>query len=249
MAQRRTMVVTLALSGLLAACSPSDGEAVAVEDVPEEGEAVEPPFEVSGDAEGLLLVWFDAEGLHTAASRDEIPEGRRGAVRVDDLSLPPEDRLDPELVYVADLREPGEDGRYPVRRMPRAAFDARVERASAAAVAEAPEAPEVPEAPEAPVGAEDGAGEAAQDADVVLYGASWCGACRSAKRFLRARDVDFVERDIERDPGARQAMMRAAQAAGVRPSGIPVIDFRGEIITGFDRAALERAIERSRTPI
>lgn len=237
---RRHGLARLALVGLLlAACSGDDG--VDPAELPEEGEAVDPPFDVRGDAEGLLLVWFDAEGLHTAESRGEIPEARRGAVRVDDLSLPPEDRLDPELVYVADLRDPGDDGRYPVRLVPRAAFDARVDGAGAE-----PE-PAVAEAGGAE--ATEGAAHGDPDADVIIYGASWCNACRSTAAFLRERGVDFVERDIERDPGARQAMMRAARAAGVSPSGIPVIDFRGTIIRGFDRAALERAIERSRTPI
>src|SRR5690606_29289802 len=100
-------------------------------DVASEGERVDPPFDVRGEAEGLLLVWFDDEGLHTASRRSEIPEAHREHVRVDDLSLAPDERLDPEHVYVADLRRPQEDGSYAVRRMARATFDARVERASA----------------------------------------------------------------------------------------------------------------------
>ena len=39
-------------------------------------------------------------------------------MRVDSLELPPE-RRDPDHVYVADLRTPGEDGRYVVRRTTR----------------------------------------------------------------------------------------------------------------------------------
>lgn len=194
--------------------------------VPDEGEVVTPPFEVSGEAEGLLLVWFDDEGAHAASRRSEIPEGHRAMVRVDDLTLSPEEGLDPSLVYVADLSRAAGDG-YEVRRMPREAFDARVEAASARP---------------APVAAADGQDP---DADVIIYGASWCGACRQAEAFLRQRNIPFVERDIEREPGARQAMMEAARGAGVNPSGIPVIDFRGTIIAGFDRGALERAIQQS----
>lgn len=222
----------LALAAALPACSSNEQAAA---DVPDEGEPVTPPFEVAGDAEGLLLVWFDEEGLHTAQRREEIPETRRGAVRVDDLSLPPDERLDPELVYVADLSAPGTDGQYPVRRMPRATFDARVEEVSGAVVEAEP--------------VEGGEATADADADVVIYGASWCHACRSAAAFLRERNVPFVERDIEREPGAREAMMQAAREAGVSPRGIPVIDFRGEIIRGFDRGALERAIARSSSAI
>lgn len=220
------------LRALLALALLACGEEAAV--VPAQGEVVTPPFEVAGEAEGLLLVWFDEEGPHVAARRSEIPEAHRARVRVDDLGLEEDRALDPSLVYVADLSRAGAGGRYEVRRMPREAFDALVDRAGA--VADEPE-----------VAAAEPAGDA--DADVIIYGASWCGACRSTARFLRERGVPFVERDVEREPGARQAMQAAARAAGVSPTGIPVIDFRGEIITGFDRAALERAIDRGRAPI
>ncbi len=189
-----------------------------------EGEVVAPPFEVRGEVDGLLLVWFDDEGPHVAPSRQEIPEAHRAFVRVDDLRLGPDEGSGPDHVYVADLSRPGEDGDYTVRRMPREAFDARVSEARASSE------PTVADA---------------SDADVIIYGASWCGACRQTAAFLRDNDVSFVERDIERDPGAREAMQAAARAAGVQTTGIPVIDFRGEIITGFNRTALQRAIERT----
>ena len=216
-------------SALFALGCAGDDEHLAA--IAAEGEPVEPPFEVRGEAEGLLLVWFDEEGLHTASRRSDIPEAHRGAVRVDDLELAPDERLDPELVYVADLRRPAASGSYAVRRMRRAAFDAQVERAAGRET----------EVAEAPAAHPDG-DEAAPSGDVVIYGASWCGACRSAAAFFRERGIEFVERDIEREPGAREAMQRAARAAGVSPSGIPVIDFRGRVIQGFDRGALERAI-------
>ncbi len=226
--ERRASIVALSVVLALVGCAEEDPLA----EVPAEGEQVEPPFEVSGEAEGLLLVWFDDEGVHTASRRSEIPEEHRAFVRVDDLSLAPEERLDPELVYVADLRS-AENGRYPVRRVPRATFDARVSEAGAE-----PEPPE-PTAEEP---------AAAASADIVLYGASWCGACRSAAAYMRSRGIEFVERDIEREPGAREAMLRAAQRAGIRPNGIPVIDVRGRVLQGFDRGALDRAI-RETTPI
>ncbi len=163
------------------------------------------------------------------------------------LSAAPDERLDPAEVYVADLRQPGPEGSYAVRVMARATFDARATASRATAAAEPTEA-----APGESAGAAEGSPNAAApnpDADVVIYGASWCGACRSAEAFLRQRHIEFVERDIERDPGAREAMLRAARAAGVSANGIPVIDFRGRIIAGFDRAALERAIAETRTPI
>ena len=72
-----------------------------------QGEAVKPPFAVEGEADGLLLVWYDEQGAaHPASNRGEIPESHRASVRVDALELAPEQRLDPAFVYVADLRAP-----------------------------------------------------------------------------------------------------------------------------------------------
>ena len=213
------------LPALSLACSEPQ-ETPTAEEAQAEGALVEPPFEVRGEADDLVLTWYDAEGPHLAERRSDIPEEHRAQVRVDSLQLAPEER-DPAHVYVADLRVE-QDGRYPVRRYSREAFDAIVERAMGVQAAPT----------EATAGALG---------DVVIYGASWCSACRAAASHLRRRGVPFEEKDIERDPGARAEMQRKAQAAGVRPSGIPVIDFRGTILTGFDQRRIDRLIEQSRT--
>jgi glutaredoxin len=182
-------------------------------------ESVKPPFAVQGELDGLLLVWFDAEGVHTAQKRSEVPEAQRAHVRIDALTVAPDARLDADHVYVADLRAPSRDGNYPVQKATRAWFDAQVDQAK----------PQV---------------AAASEAGVVIYKASWCGVCRSAASYLRQRHVPFVEKDVESDPGASDEMMRKAQAKGLSPRGVPVIDFRGEIMLGFDQARLEGLIDR-----
>jgi glutaredoxin len=181
---------------------------------------IKPPFDVSGELDGLLLVWFDADGLHTAQKRSEIPDAQRASVRVDSLNVEPDARLDPEHVYVADLRNAGSDGHYPVQKASRTWFDAQVDRAK-------PQAPAIDEN------------------SVVVYKASWCGACKSAAAYLRSRKVSFVEKDVEKEPGASEEMQRKAQAKGLRPRGVPVIDFRGEIMLGFDQARLSDLIDRA----
>jgi glutaredoxin len=191
------------------------------------GTVVTPPFAVRGNAEGLLLVWFDEEGPHIAASRLDVPNERRAEVRVESLELDEADETDPESVYVADLRTADEHGDYTVRRVARADFDARIDAFVAAARGEG------------------GSAVAANAADVVIFGASWCGACRETEAFLRARNIPFVERDIEEDPSAAADMRARAAAAGLHPTGIPVIDFRGRIILGFNRDALEEAIRET----
>ncbi|MDD9939621.1 MAG: hypothetical protein OXU20_01035 [Myxococcales bacterium] len=178
---------------------------------------VNPPFEVAGELEGLLLVWFDGEGTHTAERKADIPEAHREHVRVDSPAVSPDKRLPPDEVYVADLRaeEP-----YPVAVYARGAFDALVDHAIAAA------------------------GPKAED--VVLYKAAWCGVCKQAAAFLRSKKVPFIERDVEKDAAANAEMQRKAKAAGKTPRGVPVIDFRGQIILGFDRAALTSLIDNAK---
>jgi glutaredoxin len=186
---------------------------------------VSPPFTVQGELEGLLLIWIDEHGAHTASRRSDIPEAHRARVRIDALNVAPDKRLDPDHVYVADLTAPGKDGRYPVRETTRAWFDAQV-------VASRPPSPSAAEADP------NGSG-------VTIYMASWCGACRAAASYLRSRNVPFEERDIEKDADANSEMLRKARAAGKSPSGVPVIDFQGQLILGFDRDALARLIDRS----
>ncbi len=166
-----------------------------------------------------LFTWYDEDGPHITESRETIPEAHRARVRVDSLALSPEDR-DPGVVYVVDLRVAEPE----IEAVDREAFDALL----------APEEPAATELPTEPQ-------ELAQNSsDVTIFGASWCGACRQAKAYLRSRDIDFVERDVEEEPGARAEMQRRAREAGVRVSGIPVIDFRGTILSGFNRSAIDR---------
>lgn len=205
---------TAASQGAGAAGEAASGEA--------SGEVVRPPFAVRGNAENLMLVWYDEEGPHTAIGRSEVPTERRAEVRVQSLAVDDADALDEDSVYVADLRSSGDDGNYTVRRVARADFDAHIDAYVAGA---------------------RGEGSAlASTGDVIVYGASWCGACRQTESFLRERGVAFIERDVEEDPTAASDMRRAAAAAGLHPTGIPVIDFRGRIILGFNPAALEEAI-------
>lgn len=216
-------------SSLLVACgnpvpARPAGEKAAAADPLAQAVAATPPFAVSGEAEGLLLVWYDdSGGAHAAARRSDVPEANRGRVRVDSLEIAPEQRLDPAYVYVADLRQARADGSYQVRKVQRDAFES--------AMAKAP----------APTPSGDGA---SASSDVIIYGASWCGACKQAARYFSQKGVPFVEKDIEKEPAARGEMLKKAKAQGVSTSGIPVIDVRGTLLGGFDPRKVERALAR-----
>ena len=139
-------------------------------------------------------------------------------MRIDSLAVPPDQRLDGDHVYVADLRKPAAGGGYAVQKRTRAWLEAHVQS--------------LLPVPEEPTG------------DVTMYMASWCGACKAAAAYMRSRDVPFVEKDIERDAAAASEMRQKAQAAGKTPRGVPVIDFRGTLLMGYDQQSLATLIDQ-----
>lgn len=69
---------------------------------------------------------------------------------------------------------------------------------------------------------------------VVLYSTAWCGYCRQTRVLLNNLGVLFIEKDIERSDEARREM-----ESKVGPgSGIPVLDFDGSLIRGYDEDAI-----------
>jgi glutaredoxin len=77
---------------------------------------------------------------------------------------------------------------------------------------------------------------------VIVYGASWCGACHEAVAYMKKRHIPVVEKDIEADEGAAKEMQKKLARAGVRGGSIPVIDVNGKILVGFEAHALESAV-------
>ncbi len=77
---------------------------------------------------------------------------------------------------------------------------------------------------------------------VIVYGASWCGACHEAVAYLKRRKIPVVEKDIEQDAAAQSEMQTKLARAGIHGGSIPVIDVKGKILIGFEPNALEAAM-------
>lgn len=178
------------------------------------------------DAE-LLFVYADLAGeFHTVPRATDVPEIARRVVRVIDPTATSDERVDYDRVYVVDLAEgPGPDG-YPSELMARHRFE---QRAIAALPPGQGSRVELPGAPAPPPAAD------LQPHDqIILYGTSWCGACKQARAWLEARHIPYVEKDIERDSAAAAELASKAAQAGFRPSSVPIIDVRGRLMIGFD---------------
>ena len=76
---------------------------------------------------------------------------------------------------------------------------------------------------------------------VNLYSTPSCGYCKVAKNYLRERGVKFREYNVASDSRKAEEMVYKS-----KQQGVPVIDFNGKIIVGFDQKKLDRLIEKSK---
>lgn len=183
----------------------------------------EPGPELKGDLNGYLLTWFDQDGAHLARKRSEIPEPSRSFVRV---QKPHETHA--KQILIAHLSKPLKDGTYPTEILSTEAYNQKLQ-----ALVYGSETQE---------SSDQKSIDAEATIEAIIYGASWCEPCHIAARYFREHSIPFVEKDIERAPKAKAEMLRKCREAGVQVDGIPVIDFRGHILLGFDEEEIERVI-------
>lgn len=72
---------------------------------------------------------------------------------------------------------------------------------------------------------------------VKVYSTSTCPYCIRAKEFLKASNITFENIDVGVDQEAAKEMMDKSGQMGV-----PVIDIDGQIIVGFDKPAVSKAL-------
>lgn len=59
---------------------------------------------------------------------------------------------------------------------------------------------------------------ASSDSDMIMYGAAWCPDVAMARRYLARHGVDYVYRDIDRDPNAMDELLALRGKAWVVPT-------------------------------
>jgi glutaredoxin len=203
------------------------------------------PIVVRADTEGLLLTWIDDKGdFQVETSVANVPMIGRDSVRVVDPNK--DEGTHADRVFVVDLRQAGVDGTFPVRTMTRADFEAiavaRREKTGPTLASAAPRPSQAPSNTQAPTGNDDGAQKPSTRPAVIIYGAEWCGACHDAARYLRAKGIAFIEKDVEKDPGAAREMQQKLAHNGLHSGSIPVIDVRGRVMVGFNPHEVDDAL-------
>jgi len=73
---------------------------------------------------------------------------------------------------------------------------------------------------------------------VEVYSTPTCPYCVMAKQYLNSKKVAYKDIDVTRDRAAAERMMAATQQVGV-----PQLHINGEWIVGFDRKAIDEALE------
>lgn len=74
---------------------------------------------------------------------------------------------------------------------------------------------------------------------VKVYSTDSCPWCVKAKNYLKSKNVAFEEFNVAEDMEARQEMVQKS-----RQMGVPVLDVNGTIIIGFDRPAIDTALNK-----
>lgn len=77
-------------------------------------------------------------------------------------------------------------------------------------------------------------------AKVKVYSTPTCPSCKQTKEFLHENNIEFHEINVAEDQNALQEMIEKSGQMGV-----PVTDIDGEIITGFEKAKLQKALKIS----
>lgn len=192
----------------------------------------------------FLFTYVEPTGAFATTDKPEIiPAPARNVVRVID---PGQTKLKgANTVYTTNVNEllkSGKSGKTAARPMPREAFET-------AALAQLPPGASSPRAGQHPPTAPVAAAPSARDAGVptsapgtpvvTIYGTSWCGACRTAREYFAERKIPFADKDVEQDPAAASELAQKAAKMGIPTDRVPILDVRGRLLLGFDRARVE----------
>lgn len=204
-------------------------------------------MEIDEKSENILYTYIDEKAIfQTVGKSGEVPDPCRNDVILINLNLPPEARRSSTRVVVADLDTMNATGHFSVRLEDRATFENAVKlkrkwrispsrkpmpqpKLDKRAIAQAPP----PKPPD----------------KVVLYSASWCGYCKKVRRLLEKYNVDFAEKDIEKDQQAAMDLQVRCAYHKLQCNGVPVIDWKGRMIMGFDEGELMRLIKENAAPV
>ncbi|MCM8789469.1 MAG: glutaredoxin family protein [Candidatus Omnitrophica bacterium] len=75
------------------------------------------------------------------------------------------------------------------------------------------------------------------DKNVKVYSTPTCPWCARTKQFLRENNISYQDLDVSSNQQAAAEMVKISGQLGV-----PVLDIDGEIIVGFDKEKIRKAL-------
>ena len=72
---------------------------------------------------------------------------------------------------------------------------------------------------------------------IKVYSTESCPGCVKAKQYLKSKNIEYIEVNVGEDMEGREEMIKLSGQMGV-----PVINIDGKIIVGFDKMAIDEAI-------
>lgn len=73
---------------------------------------------------------------------------------------------------------------------------------------------------------------------VTIYSTPFCPYCVTLKEYLSSKNIAFTDIDVSADETRRDEMVQLSGQIGV-----PVVSINGEIIIGFDKERIDRALK------
>lgn len=74
---------------------------------------------------------------------------------------------------------------------------------------------------------------------VTIYTTDSCPWCVKTKEYLKSKNITYQEFNVAEDMEARETMVSKSKQMGV-----PVLDINDTIIIGFDREAIDKALNK-----
>jgi len=242
-AAARVALLVASLLVVLASCGKKSDDGTA----PRAEGASLPALTIRDDTPNLLLTWMDTKGdTHVELHPPDVPVEGRDLVRV---VVSDREEGTHELFYVTDLAKKQGDGSYATRTMSRREWEATLEARRREYLAKLSPPPPTPSGAGPPPSGAPSAPPTdrppASGVTVIIYGADWCKPCHQAAEYLARIGVAHVVKDVEEDEAAAREMAEKLARVGRRGSSIPVIDVAGQILVGYSKSEIDRALRRA----
>ena len=75
---------------------------------------------------------------------------------------------------------------------------------------------------------------------IIIYSSPTCAYCHQAKEYFKDKGLEFTEKDITTDQEALKFVLDEVGQAVT-----PIITIDGEVIIGFDRPKIDKALEKT----